>query len=95
MHVPYFFSDVFDLSYEYWGGHVGADEVAYRGSVDSGRFSVWWTKAGRLIAAFVLNRPNEERELAPRWVERHQQINPGMLENASQPLREQASAVRE
>jgi NADPH-dependent 2,4-dienoyl-CoA reductase/sulfur reductase-like enzyme len=68
VHVPYFFSDVFDLSYECWGDAAGADEVAYRGSLDNGSFSVWWAKEGRLVAAFVLNRPDEERELAPRWV---------------------------
>jgi NADPH-dependent 2,4-dienoyl-CoA reductase/sulfur reductase-like enzyme len=68
VHVPYFFSDVFDLSYEYWGDTAGADAVTYRGDLDSSSFSVWWTKAGRLVAAFVLNRPGEERELALQWV---------------------------
>ena len=29
-HVPYFFSDVFDLSYEYWGDASGADELIHR-----------------------------------------------------------------
>src|SRR5215469_11125540 len=30
-HVPYFFSDVFDLSYEYWGDSGEADQVVHRG----------------------------------------------------------------
>lgn len=68
VHVPYFFSDVFDLSYEYWGDAAGADEVAYRGALDNGSFSVWWARAGRLVAAFALNRPDAERELAQRWI---------------------------
>ncbi|MCL5743846.1 MAG: hypothetical protein M1541_07950 [Acidobacteria bacterium] len=29
-HEPYFFSDVFDLSYEFWGDPAGADEVVQR-----------------------------------------------------------------
>jgi NADPH-dependent 2,4-dienoyl-CoA reductase/sulfur reductase-like enzyme len=68
VHVPYFFSDVFDLSYECWGDPTGADEVAYRGNLESGSFSVWWLREERLVAAFVMNRPEEEREGAPRWV---------------------------
>jgi len=39
VHVPYFFSDVFDLSYEFWGDGAGADRVVYRGEVSSGSFS--------------------------------------------------------
>ena len=31
IHVPYFFSDVFDLSYEFWGDASGAGEVVGRG----------------------------------------------------------------
>jgi hypothetical protein len=38
--------------------------VGYRRNLVSGRFSAWWLRAGRLVAAFVMNRPEEERELA-------------------------------
>lgn len=74
VHVPYFFSDVFDLSYEFWGDTDGADEAVHRGDVDGGSFSVWWLRGGRLVAAFAMNRPDEERELAPRWIEEQRQI---------------------
>ncbi len=33
IHVPYFFSDVFDLSYEFWGDAKGHDQVVYRGNM--------------------------------------------------------------
>ncbi len=36
-HVPYFFSDVFDLSYEYWGDSSGADRVVQGVSGAGGR----------------------------------------------------------
>lgn len=68
VHVPYFFSDVFDLSYEYWGDSAGADDIVYRGDVRTDSFSTWWLRDGRLVAAFVMNRPDEERELAPRLI---------------------------
>ena len=70
VHVPYFFSDIFDLSYEFWGDTTGAVRTVYRGDVNSTSFSAWWLgETDRLLAAFVMNRPNEERELAPRLIE--------------------------
>lgn len=79
VHVPYFFSDVFDLSYEFWGDAAGANDVVYRGDLANGRFSAWWLKDGRVIAAFVMNRPDEERDLAPLWIaERHRVSGQGL-----------------
>jgi NADPH-dependent 2,4-dienoyl-CoA reductase/sulfur reductase-like enzyme len=71
VHVPYFFSDVFDLSYEVWGDATGADRVAYRGDVASDSFSAWWLRGERLLAAFIMNRPDEERERAPEAIAGH------------------------
>lgn len=69
VHVPYFFSDVFDLSYEFWGDVNGATGTVERGDLISGKsFSVWWMKDRRLVAAFVMNRPDKERESAPGWI---------------------------
>jgi len=68
-HVPYFFSDVFDLSYEFWGDPAEAEETVHRGDLSTNSFSVWWLRQGRLVAAFTMNRPDEERENAPKWIE--------------------------
>ena len=62
--IPYFFSDVFDLSYEFWGDTAGADRTEYRGDVNSTSFSTWWLKGGKAVAAFAMNRPDAEREKA-------------------------------
>jgi hypothetical protein len=75
VHVPYFFSDVFDLSYEFWGDPSGADEVVERGDLATSSFSVWWLRHGTLAAAFVMNRPDEEREAAPRLIQSKGQIS--------------------
>src|SRR5215475_10195846 len=58
-HVPYFFSDVFDLSYEYWGDSSGSDQVIHRGDVSSKSFSAWWLRQQQVVAAFAMNRPGE------------------------------------
>ena len=83
-HVPYFFSDVFDLSYEFWGDTSAAAEIVHRGDVDSGSFSVWWlAEDGRLLAAFVMNRPQEERELAPEWIKSRKQLSAKWLQETA------------
>mgnify|MGYP001191873124 CR=1 FL=1 len=91
--VPYFFSDVFDLSYEFWGDPQGAETIIHRGDMANGRFSVWWLRDARLKAAFVMNRPDEEREVAPRWIEAQVEIDTARLSDAGQPLGEAAEKV--
>jgi NADPH-dependent 2,4-dienoyl-CoA reductase/sulfur reductase-like enzyme len=85
-HVPYFFSDVFDLSYEYWGDSSGADQVVHRGDVSGKSFSVWWLRQQRVVAAFTMNRPDEERNVAPTWIESGQAVLTAKLADASQPI---------
>src|SRR6516164_6003610 len=85
-HVPYFFSDVFDLSYEYWGDSSGAEQVIHRGDVSSNGFSVWWLHQQRVVAAFTMNRPDEERNVAPKWIESRQRVSTTRLSDVSQPI---------
>src|SRR6185369_2037215 len=82
VHVPYFFSDVFDLSYEFWGDQAGADRIVHRGDLHSSSFSVWWFCRDTLVAAFTMNRPDEERELAPELIRSKRTISPGRLRDA-------------
>jgi len=82
IHVPYFFSDAFDLSYEFWGDADGHDQVVYRGRMDQKQISVWWLKNQRLCAALIMNRPEEERAVAPRWILRRTRLDPKALQNA-------------
>jgi NADPH-dependent 2,4-dienoyl-CoA reductase/sulfur reductase-like enzyme len=75
VHVPYFFSDVFDLSYEFWGDASSADRVVHRGDLQTSSFSVWWLSQHRLVAAFAMNRPDEEREIAPELIRSKQAVS--------------------
>jgi NADPH-dependent 2,4-dienoyl-CoA reductase/sulfur reductase-like enzyme len=85
-HVPYFFSDVFDLSYEYWGDASSADEVVHRGDLSTKSFSVWWLLESRVVAVFTMNRPDEEREAAPQWIEEKCTVHGQKLKDAGSPL---------
>ena len=82
IHVPYFFSDVFDLSYEFWGDAEGHDQVVYRGNLNHKQLSVWWLKKQTLCAALIMNRPADERMVAPRWILRRPRLDPKALQNA-------------
>ena len=54
--LPYFFSDQYDLGLEYVGRHDSSDQVRFRGSVDDGRFQVFWIAAdGTVSAAMHVN----------------------------------------
>jgi len=85
-HVPYFFSDVFDLSYEYWGDSSDADHIVHRGDVSGKSFSVWWLRQKRVVAAFTMDRPDEERDAAPKWIETKQSVSGAILKDASRPI---------
>lgn len=90
-HVPYFFSDVFDLSYEYWGDTSGAEQIIHRGDVSTKSFSAWWLRQKQVVAAFAMNRPDEERGVAPAWIESHQAVSPEILADESKSVRAAAS----
>src|SRR5579862_9565751 len=92
VHVPYFFSDVFDLSYELWGDSEGATETITRGDAHTSSFSVWWLKGNRVICSFVMNRPDEERQIAPEWIKSKQSIPPERLADSNRPIKETLSS---
>jgi NADPH-dependent 2,4-dienoyl-CoA reductase/sulfur reductase-like enzyme len=87
-HVPYFFSDVFDLSYEFWGDAADAEEIIHRGDLAANSFSVWWLRQKCVVAAFTMNRPDDEREAAPKWIESKQLVSAAKLADALQPVAE-------
>jgi 3-phenylpropionate/trans-cinnamate dioxygenase ferredoxin reductase component len=68
--VPYFFSDVFDLSWEFWGETRPGSEAYHVGDVEEGAFSVWWVDDDSVIGGFTMNRGDEERETLKSCVER-------------------------
>ena len=93
-HVPYFFSDVFDLSYEFWGDPSGAETVIHRGDFSGNSFSVWWLRQTVVVAAFVMNRPDEERDVAPKWIESKQSVSGERLADTSNVVLTAVEAAR-
>ncbi|MCF8234033.1 MAG: NAD(P)/FAD-dependent oxidoreductase [Bacteroidales bacterium] len=86
--LPYFFSDVFDLSYEYFGDNHTTDKTYNRGSLEEGDFSTWYFEKNWLVAAFIMgSRPDEEREAAGSWIRNKTLIeDPRRIENANNSI---------
>jgi 3-phenylpropionate/trans-cinnamate dioxygenase ferredoxin reductase subunit len=61
--VPYFFSDLADwASLEYVGPAAEWDEEIWRGDRDSGEFSVWYLKDGKVAGALSVGRSEDLAE---------------------------------
>ncbi len=61
--VPYFFSDLADwASLEYVGPAYEWDEEIWRGDRDSGEFSLWYLKNGRVAGALSVERSEDLAE---------------------------------
>lgn len=56
-HVPYFFSDQYDMGMEYWGyvGDGRYDQVVFRGEVAEREFIAFWLRDGRVLAGMNVN----------------------------------------
>jgi 3-phenylpropionate/trans-cinnamate dioxygenase ferredoxin reductase subunit len=58
--VPYFFSDIADwASLEYVGPAADWDEEVWRGDRESGEFSVWYLKGGKVAGCLSVERSEE------------------------------------
>jgi 3-phenylpropionate/trans-cinnamate dioxygenase ferredoxin reductase component len=69
--VPYFFSDLADwASLEYVGPAYEWDEEVWRGDRDSGQFSVWYLKDGRVAGALSVERSEDLAEARRLLVDR-------------------------
>lgn len=79
--IPYFFSDIFDLSYEFWGDTDRAEEVVYRGRPSDEDFMAFWLRYNRMIGAFVMNGSDEAREYIPTWIRERRGVSGEHLAN--------------
>ena len=54
-HIPYFFSDQYDVGMEYSGYAPEWDEVVFRGDPAGGEFVAFWLHDGRVVAGMNVN----------------------------------------
>jgi 3-phenylpropionate/trans-cinnamate dioxygenase ferredoxin reductase subunit len=61
--LPYYFSDLFDLSFEVWGDLADWDRTVLRGSLDARSFTFFYfDEADKMVGVLTMGRPEEERE---------------------------------
>jgi 3-phenylpropionate/trans-cinnamate dioxygenase ferredoxin reductase subunit len=54
-HIPYFFSDQYDVGMEYSGYAPHWDEVVFRGDREGGEFIAFWLRDARVVAGMNVN----------------------------------------
>jgi 3-phenylpropionate/trans-cinnamate dioxygenase ferredoxin reductase subunit len=69
-HVPWFWSDQYDVKMQIAGLSEGFDEIVVRGNRASKSFSVWYLRRGELLAMNAINRPLEFMQ-ARKWIAQH------------------------
>ncbi|MFZ6030120.1 MAG: NAD(P)/FAD-dependent oxidoreductase [Chloroflexota bacterium] len=67
--LPYFFSDLFSLSFEAWGNFSNWNRTLLRGSLEEKSFSCYYFADNRLVGALAADRPKCERTAIPSLVE--------------------------
>ncbi|OAY85404.1 putative monodehydroascorbate reductase, cytoplasmic isoform 2 [Ananas comosus] len=65
-YLPFFYSRVFSLSWQFYGDNVG--EVVHFGDFSSGKFGSYWVDKGRVVGAFLEGGGREDYETITKAV---------------------------
>jgi 3-phenylpropionate/trans-cinnamate dioxygenase ferredoxin reductase subunit len=60
--LPYFFSDLFDFSFEVWGDLTAWGQTVLRGTMEGGSFALYYFDQGQMVGVLAAGRPDEERK---------------------------------
>ncbi|MCL4544961.1 MAG: NAD(P)/FAD-dependent oxidoreductase [Chloroflexi bacterium] len=85
--LPYFWSDVFDVTLQYAGHCEQWNQIVVRGSTDETSFSVFYCVDGRVGAVLSVNSPRDFRH-ARTLVEAQVPVRTAVLEDSSTDLRQ-------
>ncbi|MGD2164729.1 MAG: FAD-dependent oxidoreductase [Anaerolineae bacterium] len=66
--LPYFFSDMFDLSFEAWGNLDSWDRTVTRGQLGSSRFMLFYFDQGTMVGVLTVGRLGDARSVIPKLV---------------------------
>ncbi len=90
-HVPHFYSDMFDLSWNYWGDRWMEDAeytVTTRGEIGEDEFITWWTVDDRVMAAFTMGVRWKNAKLAADIIKQAKRLPAEALADPSRDLEE-------
>ena len=60
--LPYFFSDLFDFSFEVWGDLTSWDQTVVRGTLEGDSFALYYFDQAKMVGVLAVDRPDKERE---------------------------------
>ncbi|MDR7155726.1 3-phenylpropionate/trans-cinnamate dioxygenase ferredoxin reductase subunit [Sphingobium xenophagum] len=86
-HVPWFWSDQYDLKLQIVGLSDGFDEVIVRGDADKPGFTVWYLKDKEVISMEAVNSPIDFVQ-AGRWIGGGAKVDAQILADADRHLDE-------
>ncbi|MHB9034311.1 MAG: NAD(P)/FAD-dependent oxidoreductase [Anaerolineae bacterium] len=67
--LPYFFSDIYDFSFDAYGDISTWDAFLLRGSLEAGSYAYFYFRDKVLVAALMVNRPKAEGKTVPALIE--------------------------
>jgi 3-phenylpropionate/trans-cinnamate dioxygenase ferredoxin reductase subunit len=92
-HVPYFFSDQYDLGLEYVGLHDPADDLVIRGSLDEARFQAFWVAPDGTISAGMHVNDWDAIDSIRALVEGRATVDPAQLADPGHALADERQAA--
>jgi 3-phenylpropionate/trans-cinnamate dioxygenase ferredoxin reductase component len=85
-HVPWFWSDQYDVKLQIAGLSGGYDQAILRGDPDSGSFALYYLAGGELIAVDAVNSMRDFMN-GKRWIAERKRPDPDLLADGSVDLK--------
>ncbi|MCJ7452546.1 MAG: FAD-dependent oxidoreductase [Steroidobacteraceae bacterium] len=85
-HVPWFWSDQYDVKLQIAGLSEGYDTALLRGDPESGSFALYYLARGELLAVDAVNSPRDFMT-GKRWIAEHKHPDPARLADATCDLK--------
>ncbi|MCP3731108.1 FAD-dependent oxidoreductase [Sphingomonas sp. MG17] len=86
-HVPWFWSDQYNLKLQIVGLADGFDEIVVRGDPDKPGYSIWYLRESEVLCMETVNNPREFMQ-AGRWIGAHAKVDARILRDAGHELDE-------
>jgi 3-phenylpropionate/trans-cinnamate dioxygenase ferredoxin reductase subunit len=85
-HVPWFWSDQYDVKLQIAGLSQGYDQVVRRGDPDSGKFALYYLASGELLAVDAVNSPKDFMT-GKKWIAERKHPDPVLLADPATDLK--------
>jgi 3-phenylpropionate/trans-cinnamate dioxygenase ferredoxin reductase subunit len=85
-HVPWFWSDQYDLRLQIAGLSQGYDQTVLRGDPESGKFALYYLAGGELLAVDAVSSPKDFMT-GKKWIGEHKRPDPARLADPTVDLK--------